>query len=272
MTIDPTARIDASARLHPGVVIGSGVQIDAGTIFAELGDLITRVGSRAMIGAGAVIGAGVEIGTGAILDPGTVVLSNVPPNAVVRGNPARIIGYAHGAGTRVAPTSRRFPNVATRKSTQIEPLGVSDCAIYLMPKIVDLRGALSVGEFTRDLPFLPQRFFMVFDVPSEELRGEHAHHACHQFLICVHGSCQALVDDGTHRAEVTLDDPTVGLYMPPMIWGTQYRYSRDAILLVFASHVYDPPDYIREYSSFLMSNKSAANDCREDQIHAGNQK
>jgi len=251
MTIDPTARIDPSVRLHHRVVVEAGVQIDAGVIFAELGDQIIRVGAKAMIGAGAVIGAGVEIGTGAILDPGTVVLTHVPPNAIVQGNPARIIGYAHGAGTRVAPTSRRFPKIATRKAIEIEPLGVSDCAVYLMPKIVDLRGALSVGEFTRELPFLPQRYFMVFDVPSEELRGEHAHHACHQFLVCVHGSCQALVDDGTRRAEITLDDPTIGLYMPPMIWGTQYRYSRDALLLVFASHVYDPADYIREYPNFL---------------------
>jgi UDP-2-acetamido-3-amino-2,3-dideoxy-glucuronate N-acetyltransferase len=252
MKIDPTAHVDASARLHPGVVVGAGVHIDAGTIFAAMGDQVTRVGAMAMIGAGAVIGAGVEIGTGAVLEPGTVVLSHVPPNAVVRGNPARIIGYAHGTGTRVAPTSRRFPAVGTRRHIEIEPLGVSDCTVYLMPKIVDMRGALSVGEFTRDLPFLPQRYFMVFDVPSEELRGEHAHHSCQQFLICVRGSCQALVDDGTRRAEITLDDPTVGLYMPPMIWGTQYRYSRDALLLVYASQAYDPADYIRDYSKFLL--------------------
>lgn len=251
MTIDPTARIDSSARLHSGIVIGADVQIDAGTIFAEAKDKITRLGAKALIGAGAVIGAGVEIGTGAIIDPGTVVLSNVPPNAVVRGNPARIIGYANGAGLRMAPTSRRYPRMATRESVEIEQLGVSNCAVYLMPKIVDLRGALSVGECSRDLPFLPQRYFMVFDVPSEELRGEHAHHVCHQLLICVHGSCQALVDNGTCRAEVTLDDPTIGLYMPPLIWGTQYRYSRDAMLLVFASHVYDQADYIRDYKSFM---------------------
>lgn len=251
MSINPSARIDLSVRLHPGVMIEAEVQIEAGTIFAGMGEQITRVGARAAIGAGAVIGAGIEIGTGAIIDPGTVVLTNVPPNAVVRGNPARIIGYAHGPGTGSVPVSRRFAKLATRRRIEIVPLDVGSCAVYLMPKIVDLRGALSVGEAARDLPFLPQRYFMVYDVPSEELRGEHAHHTCHQFLICVHGSCQALVDDGTRRAEVTLDDPTVGLYMPPIIWGTQYRYSRDAILLVFASHGYDPADYIRDYPAFL---------------------
>ena len=35
-----------------------------------------------------------------------------------------------------------------------------------------------------------------------------------------------------------------------MIWGTQYRYSADAVLLVLASHPYDAADYIRDYAEF----------------------
>ncbi|WP_289628836.1 WxcM-like domain-containing protein [Escherichia coli] len=41
------------------------------------------------------------------------------------------------------------------------------------------------------------------------------------------------------------------MYLPPMTWGIQYRYSADAVLLVFASDFYDPADYIRDYSDFL---------------------
>ena len=36
-----------------------------------------------------------------------------------------------------------------------------------------------------------------------------------------------------------------------MIWGTQYRYSRDAVLLVLASHPYDADDYIRDHDQYL---------------------
>jgi UDP-2-acetamido-3-amino-2,3-dideoxy-glucuronate N-acetyltransferase len=36
-----------------------------------------------------------------------------------------------------------------------------------------------------------------------------------------------------------------------MIWSRQWQYSADATLLVFASELYDPDDYIREYSAFL---------------------
>jgi hypothetical protein len=36
-----------------------------------------------------------------------------------------------------------------------------------------------------------------------------------------------------------------------MVWAAQYRYTRDAVLLVFASEHYDSTDYIREYATYL---------------------
>jgi hypothetical protein len=36
-----------------------------------------------------------------------------------------------------------------------------------------------------------------------------------------------------------------------MVWGTQYKHTADAVLLVFASEWYDPDDYIRDYQTFL---------------------
>ena len=62
---------------------------------------------------------------------------------------------------------------------------------------------------------------------------------------------RSVVDDGTHRQEFVLDRPDFGVHVMPMIWGTQYRYSSDAVLLVLASHPYDADDYIRDYDQFL---------------------
>lgn len=70
-------------------------------------------------------------------------------------------------------------------------------------------------------------------------------------MIAVHGSVNVIADDGTTREEFVLDRNSIGLYLPPMTWGIQYRYSADAVLLVFASDFYDPADYIRDYSDFL---------------------
>jgi hypothetical protein len=47
-----------------------------------------------------------------------------------------------------------------------------------------------------------------------------------------------------------LDQPDIGLHLPPMVWGIQYKYSSDAVLVVFASHYYDSGDYIRSYAEF----------------------
>ena len=123
--------------------------------------------------------------------------------------------------------------------------------ILKLPRIIDTRGNLTVGEFESVIPFIAKRYFMVYQVPANGIRGEHAHKECHQFLLCVNGSVSVNVDDGFRKEQINLDRPEIGLYLPPKVWGVQFNYSSDAVLLVFASHVYDSEDYISEYSEFL---------------------
>ena len=136
-----------------------------------------------------------------------------------------------------------------------ELLGIGDASLLYMPTFSDDRGNLTVGEMQGEFPFIPARYFIVFDVPFGTLRGEHAHKECQQFLLCVKGSCKALLDDGQDRKEVVLDCPNVGLYMPPMIWGSQYQYTADCALLVLASHPFQSSDYINNYNDFLQEIK-----------------
>lgn len=136
-------------------------------------------------------------------------------------------------------------------AVEVTEIGVRGVQLYRFPWIRDPRGDLTVGEFGKQFPFVPKRYFIVFGVSPGTLRGEHAHRACHQFLVCAQGKCTALVDDGSVRRELVLDHPSLGLYMPPMTWGTQYDYSQDGALLVFASEYYDPADYIRSYDEFV---------------------
>jgi dTDP-4-dehydrorhamnose 3,5-epimerase-like enzyme len=178
---------------------------------------------------------------------GAVVTRSVPPHAVVTGNPARITGYAQTSTTEV-PTIPPTTNQPGRTE-----LGVGAVHVQRFAEFFDLRGRLTAGDFPAEaIPFTPQRWFLVYDVPSREIRGEHAHRVCHQFLLCVSGQVTVAVDDGQNRGEVLLDDPTLGIYIPPLVWGSQYRYDADAVLLVLASHPYNPDDYIREYDQFLL--------------------
>lgn len=130
--------------------------------------------------------------------------------------------------------------------------------IHRFHHVIDTRGNLTVGEFPRDLPFAVKRFFLIYDVPSAECRGEHAHLNCHQFLIAVKGSLRVTADDGYRRSVFVLSSPAEGLYLPPMTWGIQDSYTSDAVLLVFASEFYDPDDYVRDYAEF----KRLANQAR----------
>ncbi|UHD47931.1 FdtA/QdtA family cupin domain-containing protein [Aureimonas altamirensis] len=113
-----------------------------------------------------------------------------------------------------------------------------------------MRGSLTPLELNKGLPFAPARIFLVYGVASYHVRGEHAHHRCEQFLVAAHGGVSVVLDDGMHRREVRLEDQTMGLYLPPMVWGVQYKFDRESVLMVAASHLYDSDDYIRDYGEF----------------------
>lgn len=243
--------VEAGARIGQGVRVGSASRVGANAVLesADGADGVgVRVEDRVRIGPNATVLAGVTIAAEAVVRPGSVVTRSVPPRAIVEGNPAVIVGYVD------AEKTGRGLNAATGPAARaVEQTPVRGVTLHRLPVIPDLRGNLTVGEFAKDIPFVPQRYFMVFGVPNREVRGEHAHRECHQFLICVRGSCSVVADDGERRIEVLLDAPEKGLYLPPMTWGIQYRYTSDALLLVFASHYYDAADYIRDYAQYLES-------------------
>jgi UDP-2-acetamido-3-amino-2,3-dideoxy-glucuronate N-acetyltransferase len=207
----------------------------------------TLVRSHASIGANATILPGLTIGERAMVGAGAVVTRSVPPDTIVTGNPARIAGYVGTEGKAVAVSAPP----AGEGAAGSYPSRVRGVFLHRLPLVPDLRGSLTFGEACRHVPFEIKRYFLVFDVPGQHIRGEHAHRSLQQFLICVHGTCHAVVDDGTIREEYVLNSPNIGLYVPPMCWCVQYKYSPNAVLLVLASSHYDDSDYIRNYSEFL---------------------
>ena len=115
----------------------------------------------------------------------------------------------------------------------------------------DLRGDLMAADFTRQIPFPVNRAFFVTNVPSHHVRGEHGHKKCHQLLVCLQGSVMVSADNGRERDQWLLESPKLGLHIQPKVWASQYHYSQNSVLAVFASHAYDPADYLRDYEDFL---------------------
>ena len=113
VTIGNEVKINAQVYVCTGVTIADRVMIAAGVIFTNdryprafdpvgggLADsgpnedtLSTTVHEGVTIGAGAVIGPGLEIGAYAMIGMGSVVTADVPPHALVFGNPARVRGW-----------------------------------------------------------------------------------------------------------------------------------------------------------------------------------
>lgn len=119
----------------------------------------------------------------------------------------------------------------------------------------DERGQLIALEETKEIPFTIKRVYYMYDTGEGVRRGFHSHRTLEQILICIHGSCRVLLDDGREKETVLLNKPYEGIYVGPDMWREMYDFSPDAVLLVLASQIYDEGDYIRDYEKFMDSVK-----------------
>ncbi len=231
--------IKCGVQVWDGITIGDDVFVGPNATFTN--DLFPRsrkypkeflktvLKNHCSIGANATILPGITIGEFAMVGAGAVVTRDVPANSVVVGNPARIV-------SRISPSSLSDKDTKT---------------IFEHKKHGDNRGNLFVGEFLKDIPFQPKRFFAINNVPSNHnVRGEHAHIKCKQYLICMAGEIEVLLDDGQTQEKHTLNSIGQGLYIAPRIWGVQIFKTESSVLLVFASEYFDELDYIRDYQEF----------------------
>ena len=113
------------------------------------------------------------------------------------------------------------------------------------------RGMLVALEEYKDIPFEIKRVYYMYDTKKDVHRGFHAHKSLEQILICIHGSCKVLLDNGTEKKIVSLEKPYEGLYIANNMWREMYDFSEDAVLMVLASEYYKEEDYIRDYNEFL---------------------
>lgn len=123
----------------------------------------------------------------------------------------------------------------------------------------DERGQLIALEEGREIPFPIHRVYYMYDTGKGVRRGYHAHRSLQQILVCTHGKCKILLDDGKEKIIISLDRPDTGLYIKNNIWREMFDFSSDAVLMVMASELYDETDYIRNYDEFLEYQKTHQN-------------
>lgn len=122
---------------------------------------------------------------------------------------------------------------------------------YAFQQHGDERGMLVSLEEFNDIPFKIKRVYYMYDTKEGVRRGFHAHKSLEQILVCIHGSCKVLLDNGHEKKIVSLEKPYEGLYIANNMWREMYDFSPDAVLMVLASEIYKEEDYIRDYDKFL---------------------
>jgi hypothetical protein len=126
-----------------------------------------------------------------------------------------------------------------------------NCSIFELPRIKNRAGNITPVHNNIEIPFTVKRVFYLYDVPGGESRGAHAHKECHQFLIAASGSFEVSLDDSKTKRIIQLNRPYIGLHIPPGIWASEINFSSGSICLVFASHLFNEADYLRDYTQYL---------------------
>lgn len=139
-------------------------------------------------------------------------------------------------------------------------MGIDGCKRIELPVVEDPQGDLAFAEGEAHVPFRIARVFFVYGVPGDAARGGHAHLELEQAVFCLSGRLEMVVDDGEERRTHVLDDPRVGIYLPPMVWHDIGGFARGTVYLALASAEFDEADYVRDYDEYLGAVRAARAD------------
>ena len=124
------------------------------------------------------------------------------------------------------------------------------CYIVQLPRISDQRGSLAFGEAEQHIPFPIRRVFWTYDIHDGNMRGNHAHRTCEMVLFPIGGSFDIELDDGENTMVLHMDNPSQGVYIPPLVWCRLTNFTKDAACISLASEEYRAEDYIHDYEEF----------------------
>jgi len=147
--------------------------------------------------------------------------------------------------------SATFSNTLGCAPTRRHESTLDDCCLIDLAPITRPEGTITPVEQMADVPFQISRVYYLYDVPGGACRGGHAHKQLQQFIVCLMGSFDLILNDGRRRKTLSLNRAYYGVYIPSMIWRELVNFSSGGICVVLASLPYDEQEYIRELDEFL---------------------
>lgn len=116
-------------------------------------------------------------------------------------------------------------------------------------KLVDLtvhgdkRGNLVAIEKGQGIDFDIKRVYFIWGNKYGVVRGKHSHKSLEQLIICISGSCDFILKSDEKQENIHLDQPNKGIYIGKNVWREFKNFSKDCVILVLASEVYDKKEY-----------------------------
>ena len=98
---------------------------------------------------------------------------------------------------------------------KLKASSVYDCSVIDVSKVHTDAGNITVVENGQNIPFEVKRVYYLYDVPSGEARGGHAHYDLEQFIVAASGSFDVILDDGINKKRVSLNRPNLALHVVP---------------------------------------------------------
>lgn len=104
--------------IHPNAVLGKNVNLAQGVTIGQTNRGrkagVPAIGDRVWIGANAIVVGAVSIGDDCLIGPGAYVNFDMPPGAVVIGNPGKIVSYAGSSGYVVRTVTQPLASVGQK--------------------------------------------------------------------------------------------------------------------------------------------------------------
>jgi dTDP-4-dehydrorhamnose 3,5-epimerase-like enzyme len=123
--------------------------------------------------------------------------------------------------------------------------------IIKIPKCLDERGQINFFEIDKEIDFAIKRVYYISNVPNGQERGKHAHKELKQLMLAASGEVEIELDDGKNKYNFKLNSLNEALYVPKGFWRVLKIKEKTAVIMVFASQIYDEADYIFDYNEFL---------------------
>lgn len=130
-----------------------------------------------------------------------------------------------------------------------QEIRLSNCRIIDIPTFTDKRGSITIAEELQTT-FICKRVFWLHHILESKDRGSHALRTSNEVMVAVHGSLIAELSDGQETQEITLENPSKGLFIPAGIWFRTHSFSTDGVCLILASAEYSKDEYIYDYEEY----------------------